>query len=213
MEIREIKKVICIGANCIAADITHFAGLRIPGPVDNFSSFNIWKSYLLFSGKIKKSLFYEDYEVRPSTEQEIIKHYYWDKVFSFNHGFYIVHNNFENPEYQKALKNRIKFFKYYSDLAKKDDSLWFIYSLDKEDEKIDEKFMNQIIKSLPDYCQKRLLCIGMRAKNLLFKKYFKYYCEFNEDDYKWHDKEQAEKILNKYEKEFAIRFLLSEKQK
>ena len=36
----------------------------------------------------------------------------------------------------------------------------------------------------------------MRGKNPLFEKFFNYYIEFeNEDNFKWHDKEQAKQIF------------------
>lgn len=206
MNRQEIKTLICIGSNCIASDLTSSLKIRFPSPVDNFSSFNIWKSHLLFSGKIKKSLFKEDYEVRPSTEFEKLNYYYFDRVFSFNHSFDIVHNDFENKKYQIRLQRRIKNFKKYCNLAKDADDLWFIYSLDNEDENIDNVFMKQIMDTLPDFCKERLICIGMRAKNQLFQKYFKYYLEFNESEYKWHDKNHAKKIIKRYEEQYGLKF-------
>lgn len=55
--------------------------------------------------------------------------------------------------------------------------------------------MQEIIKKLPECCINRLLCIGMRGKNTLFEKYFKYYLEFDETQYKWHNRNQAYEIL------------------
>lgn len=52
---KDIKKVICIGANCIAADITKSLGIREKGPMDNIANFPISKAYLLFNKEIKKN--------------------------------------------------------------------------------------------------------------------------------------------------------------
>lgn len=202
----EIEKVICIGANCIAADIMHSIKLRIVSPVDNLSSFNIWKSHLLFSGRLKKTLFSEDYDVRPSTLFEKETYYYFDKVFSFNHGFYIVHNDFENKVFRNSLKKRIKMFRKYYKISLKNDSCWYIYSLEKEDSEIDESFMQQIFETIPKVCRERLLCLGIRGKNPLFEKYFKYYVEINEKDHIWGNYKNALSIIHLFEKKYDMQF-------
>ena len=46
---RQIKKIISIGSNCIATDWAHFLGIREKSPVDNFAEFQIWKSSSLFT--------------------------------------------------------------------------------------------------------------------------------------------------------------------
>lgn len=203
----EIRKVISIGSNCIVADVAHFAGIRIPGPVDNFSSFNIWKAHLLFERKLSKSLFHEDYDVRPSTVYEKETYFYAENVYVFNHNYYIVHNDFKNNNFQKALKKRLKLFNDYYQLSQREPSLWYMYSLEFDDDKIDEEFMNIIINSLPECCVNRLLCIAMRGKNKLFEKYFKYYVEFEEKDYEWHSKKQSLKILQLFEKKYGLKFV------
>lgn len=202
----EIKKLISIGSNCIGTDILHFANLRIPSPVDNFSGFNIWKAYLLFNKEIKRSLFHEDYESRPATSIEKERFFYFQKVFTFNHNFMIVHNDFENKKFQKALKKRIQLFYNYYKLSLKEPTLWYVYSLDENDKYIDENFMKEIISTLPDCCKNRLICIGMRGKNSLFAKYFKYYLEFDELKYNWHSEEQARNIMKQYELSFNLKF-------
>ncbi len=126
-----IKKVICIGSNCIAADITNSLGIRVPSPVDNISGFNIWKSHFLFDKGIKSLFFKYPYEVRNSTEYEKEKWHYSEKVFKFKRGFYIVHNNFENFTFKRSLKKRIRdFYKYYLK-SRKNKSLWYIYRMNE----------------------------------------------------------------------------------
>ncbi len=211
MEQKQIRKIICIGSNCIAADMTAALGIRVPSPVDNISGFNIWKAHFLFDGGIKKLLFKYPYEVRDSTDDEKGKWHYWDKVFKFKRGFYIVHNDFEDKVFQKSIKKRIKEFRKYYRKSLKDDSLWYIYSLSLDDENLTPEFMEQLIPSLPECCQKRLICIGMRGKNPLFRDYFNYYVEFeNEDDYHWRDKNQAWKILSVLEKSCGVKFITEE---
>ena len=203
---KAINKLISIGSNCIGTDIIHFAGLRVPSPVDNFSGFNIWKSHLLFNKKIKKALFKEDYEIRPATKMEKEKYAYFPKVFTFNHNFAIVHNDFHNVKFQKALKNRIQLFYDYYQLSLNENSLWYIYSLEENDKYIDDNFMYEIMRSLPDCCKNRLICIGMRGKNSLFEKYFKYYLEFDEAKYTWHNIIQSQNIIKQYELAFNLKF-------
>ncbi|MCF0125879.1 MAG: hypothetical protein HUK25_04170 [Treponema sp.] len=202
----EIKKLISIGANCIGTDIIHFSGLRVPSPVDNFSGFNIWKSHLLFNNELKHSLFREDYESRPSTTVEQKKYWYYSRVFTFNHNYMIVHNDFEDLKFKKSVKKRLNLFKGYYQLSKKESSLWYVYSLDESDKDIDENFMKEIILNLPDCCKNRLICIGMRGKNFLFEKYFRYYLEFDESTYYWNSEIQAKKILKRYEEAFDLKF-------
>lgn len=203
---KEINKLISIGSNCIGTDIIHFAKLRVPSPVDNFSGFNIWKSHLLFNKRINRSLFREDYESRPSTKTEREKYFYFSKVFIFNHNFMIVHNDFENSRFQKALKKRIQLFYRYYRLSLNEPSLWYVYSLEENDKYIDEDFMKEIINTLPEPCRNRLICIGMRGKNQIFKKYFKYYLEFDESNYKWHNTSESQNIMKQYELAFGLKF-------
>lgn len=203
---KTIKKVICIGSNCYAADITNSLNLRVSSPIDNISEFNIWKSYLLFTGKIYKVLFHEDYEIRPSSDHEKNYYRFWDTVFTFNHNFKIVHSNFLDKKYQKAIKRRIKLFKKFYKVSIYDESLWYIYSLESNDSFIDEKFMNQIYESLPEVCRSRLICLGIRGKNPLFKKFFKYYLEFEENTFKWNDRKQAQLIFDKFTEKFNLQF-------
>lgn len=40
-------------------------------------------------------------------------------MFSFNHNFKIVHNNFQDKNFQKAIKRRIKLFQKYHSIMKK----------------------------------------------------------------------------------------------
>ncbi len=202
----EINKLISIGSNCIGTDIIHFAGLRVPSPVDNFSGFNIWKAYLLFNKSIKQSLFKEEHETRPSTIMEKEKYFYFSHVFTFNHNYMIVHNDFTDLKFQRNLKKRIQLFYNYYKLSLKEPSLWYAYSLDLNDQCIDENFMKEIIISLPECCKNRLICIGMRGKNPLFAKYFKYYLEFDETNYTWHNVKKSQSIVKEYEIAFGLKF-------
>lgn len=206
-----IKKVICIGSNCIAADIMHSVGLREPSPVDNISCFNIWKSHSLFDGEFKKLLFRFPYEERKSTEQEKKQFFYGNKVFKFCRGFYIVHNDFESKKFKKSIKKRIKnFIKYYKK-SLKDESLWYVYSLNIDDENLTEVFFEQLLPSLPKICRDRLICIGMRGHNSLFEKYFTYYLDCGrEEDYKWHDKSESLYFIRQLEKKYNLQFVFSE---
>ena len=47
----------------------------------------------------------------------------------------------------------------------------------------------------------------MRGKNTLFEKYFKYYLEFDETQYKWHNRNQAYEILRQFENKYDLKFL------
>ncbi len=58
---KEINKIICIGANCISLDFSKTLGIREKGPVDNFAGFNIWNSPLLFNNEFKKIMFKDNY--------------------------------------------------------------------------------------------------------------------------------------------------------
>ncbi len=201
----EINKLISIGSNCIGTDIIHFAGLRVPSPVDNFSGFSIKNSDLLFSGKLKNVLFKEKYKIRWSTEFEKEKYNYFDKVFSFREDFHIVHNDFESKNFQKSIKIRIRNFKKYYNLSRENKNLWYIYSLDSCDATLDEDFLKTIKNKLPECCRTKLICLGIREKNKLFKDFFPY-LEFNESEYIWHDVRIAKYILNEYERSFEIKF-------
>ena len=192
--------------------MTAALGIRVPGPVDNISGFNIWKSHFLFDGGIKKLLFNYPYEKRDSTDSEKNKWHYWDKVFKFRRGFYIVHNDFEDKQFRKSIKKRIKNFKKYYKQSLKDESMWYIYSLSLDDENLTSEYFEELLPSLPECCRNRLICIGMRGKNPLFKEYFKYYVEFdNEDNYHWGDKDQIKEIFSELEKSCGIIFEKNEK--
>lgn len=196
MDDKKITKLLCIGSNCIAADITTSLGVREPGPVDNFSCVNIWKSHLLFNNGIYKILFKDGYKERESTDFEKFKYHYIDKVFSFNQGIYIVHNNFEDEQFKNSLKRRIRAFHRYYFKSKFNKHLWYVYTLNPEDKNLAYIHFVKIKKSLPKCCSSRLICIGMRGKNPLFEKFFNYYIEFdNEENFKWHNKEQAKQIF------------------
>ena len=206
-----IKKVICIGSNCIAADIMHSVGIREPGPVDNISCFNIWKSHALFDGEFKKLLFKYPYEVRYSTRQEKDEYSYENKVFRFRRGFYIVHNDFESKKFQKSIKKRIKDFKKYYKKSIKNENLWFVYSLNLDDGNLTDEYFQQLLPSLPKECKERLICLGMRGHNNLFEKYFSYYLDCgSEKDYKWHDKENALFFIKKLEQKYNLKFIIPE---
>lgn len=207
----EIKKIICIGSNCIVADIMNSVGIREPSPVDNISNFNIWKSHTLFDDEFEKLLFCFPYEVRDSTERERELFFYGKKVYKFKRGFYIVHNDFESKIFQQSLKKRISNFKSYYKRSLKDDSLWYVYSLNGDDVNLTDEYMQQLLPSIPDCCKSRLICLGMRGKNDLFKKYFKYYIDCgSEENFKWHDKIQALSFIEELEEKFDLHFVLPE---
>lgn len=204
---KKIKKIMSIGANCIAADITKALGLREPGPVDNLNGFNIWKSHFLFDKGIYKIFFKIPYEKRGATEVEKKNYFYAQNVYRFYRGISIVHNDFESKKFQKSLKQRIKnFYKYYK-RSQTDESLWYIYSLNLDDENLTDEYMLQLLPSIPECCKSRLICIGMRGKNDIFEKYFKYYIECgNEEDFEWGNKAQALLFINRLEEKYGLQF-------
>ena len=64
----------------------------------------------------------------------------------------------------------------------------------------------QLRNQLPEVCVERLIVLGIRAHNELFKKYFKYYVELdNEDIYKWNSLEQALEIQAKLFHQYGLR--------
>ena len=73
---KEINKIICIGANCISLDFSKTLGIREKGPVDNFAGFNIWNSPLLFNNEFKKIMFKDNYTVRQATPFELQKYFF-----------------------------------------------------------------------------------------------------------------------------------------
>ncbi|MCR4735991.1 MAG: hypothetical protein K5829_13405 [Treponema sp.] len=77
-----------------------------------------------------------------------------------------------------------------------------------DDENLTREYMEQIFPSLPKCCRNRLICIGIRGKNPLFKEYFKYYIEFeSEDNYKWHDKLNSYAIAERLRTEFGLEII------
>lgn len=206
---KKIKKLISIGSNCISANIIKSVGMREPGPVDNLNGVNVWKSQYLFSSEIKIIFFNLPYKFRKSSDFEKEKYHFLDKIYLFQHGIEIVHNNFESKKFQKSLKKRISRFHNYYRKSKKDDSLWYIYSLNPEDENLTDGEFQKIVSLLPDCCKSRLICIGIRAKNPLFEKYFKYYIEYgNEKDFKWDNRNYSEKIMKELSKKYELDFEL-----
>lgn len=203
---KEINKIICIGANCISLDFSKTLGIREKGPVDNFAGFNIWNSPLLFNNEFKKIMFKDNYTVRQATPFELQKYFFNERIFVFEKGFSIVHNNFESLRFRYGLKKRIwNFHKYYK-ASQIDESLWYVYSLDYLDINLTENNLYKIKSSLPKNVVSHLICLGIRARNPLFKKYFNYYIEFeNEQAYLWGDKMQAIKIANLLEKKYQIK--------
>lgn len=203
---KKISKLLCIGSNCLAADFTKFLGVREKGPVDNFSKFNIWKSQDLFSTEFKKDIFKSQYKIQKATPEEKQTYFYKDEIFVFDKGFSIVHSDFRTRKFRKSIKHRIRSFKKYYKKSQKDDSLWYIYSLDYEDAFLDANSLFRIKKSLPQECSDRLIVLGIRAKNPLFKDYFNYYLELDsEKNYKWGDKSQGIEIATRLEKEYNLK--------
>jgi len=203
---KDIKKVICIGANCIAADITKSLGIREKGPMDNIANFPISKAYLLFNKEIKKEFFKYRYKKRDAVKVEKEKWHFEEKIFEFRSGFSIVHNNFESKKFRFSLRKRIKNFSRFYKKSKKDNSLWYIYSLNFEDKYLNDIELTKIYKTLPKCCTERLICIGIRERNPLFEKYFKYYLELpTENDFKWGDTIQAEYFASELLKKYQIK--------
>lgn len=203
---KEINKIICIGANCIAANFTKSLGIRKKGPMDNIANFPISKAYLLFNNEIKKAFFKYKYEKRKSTEKEKNIFHYEDSVFSFKHGFSVVHNDFSKLSFRISLRKRILAFQRYYKKSIKDTSLWYVYSLNSEDEYLTDIDLIKIYKTLPKCCTSRLICLGIRAHNSLFEKYFNFYIELdNEKEFKWHDETQARILANELQEKYGIK--------
>lgn len=201
-----VNKIISIGSNCISLDFPKYLGVRERGPVDNFAGFNIWNSPLLFNNEFKKAVFCDKYKSRPATAFELKKYYFEEKVFVFEKGFSIVHNNFESHRFRHGLKKRIHNFQKYYKASLKDSSLWYLYSLDYSDVNLSENNLYRIKAALPKNVASHLICLGIRAKNPLFQKYFKYYVEWdNEEIYRWGDKTQGIEIANLLEKKYQVR--------
>jgi hypothetical protein len=201
-----VNKIISIGSNCISLDFPKYLGVRERGPVDNFAGFNIWNSPLLFNNEFKKAVFCDKYKSRPATAFELKKYYFEDKVFVFEKGFSIVHNNFESHRFRHGLKKRIHNFHKYYKASLKDSSLWYLYSLDYSDVNLSENNLYRIKAALPKNVASHLICLGIRAKNPSFQKYFKYYVEWdNEEIYRWGDKTQGIEIANLLEKKYHVR--------
>ncbi len=201
-----IKKVMAIGANCYGADFTKVLGVREKGPVDNIADFNIWKSPTLFNNQFKNDVFKAKYIIKQSSDVQIEKYHFFKNIFSFPNGMNIVHNDFRQLKYRMSLKKRIrKFHRYYKKSLTRND-LWYIYSLDYSDSSLSENRVMQLRNQLPAVCADRLIVLGIRAHNELFKKYFKYYVELdNEEIYRWGDKTQGIEIANLLEKKYQVR--------
>ena len=205
---KEIKKIICIGANCIAADITKSLGIREKGPMDNIANFSISKAYLLFNKEITKYFFKYKYLKRDASKIEKEKWHFEEKVFEFRSGFSIVHNNFENKKFRFSLRKRLRNFSKFYNKSKKDNSLWYIYSLNFEDKYLNEIELTKIYKTLPECCSERLICIGIRERTSLFEKYFNYYIELaSEENFNWGDSAQAEYIASELFKKYQIKII------
>lgn len=203
---KNVNKIISIGANCLALDFSKYLGIRERGPVDNFAGFNIWNSTLLFNNKFKKAVFKGNYKTRPATDFELKKYYFLNKVFVFEKGFSIVHNNFDSLRFRHGLKKRIRNFQKYYKASLKDNTLWYVYSLDYLDSNLSEHNLFRIKNSLPQNVATHLICLGIRAKNPLFQNYFNYYVELeSEEKYRWGDKTQAIEIANHLEEKYQIK--------
>jgi len=209
----KIKQIMSIGANCIAADIIKTLNLRKQGPVDNMNGVNICNSHMLFENKISDVFFKFPYKKRVSTSFERANYHFEDVIYNFEYGIEIVHNNFESKKFKKSLKKRIFSFNRYYKKSRRHESLWYMYSLNFNDEQLTEKDLQKIAKRLPDCCKNRLICIGMRVKNPLFEKYFKYYLECGEEsEYKWNNRDCSERIFRKLEEKYGLQFDLKIKK-
>lgn len=200
-----VKKIISIGANCIAADFTKALGIREKGPVDNISDFNIWKSPTLFTRQFYKDVFHSNYAIRNSSKEQIEKFHFFNKFFCFSNGMCIVHNDFRKIKFRFSLKRRIVNFRRYYKKSIKQEGLWYVYSLDYLDKQLSENRIRQVRNQLPKVCSEHLIVLAIRAHNPFFKKYFKYYLEIdNEDIYKWNSMEQALEIKDSLFNEYGL---------
>lgn len=203
---KSINKVISIGANCISLDFSKFLGIRERGPVDNFAGFNLWNSATLFNNELKKTLFRSKFEIRNASEFELKQYFFNSKIFVFEKGFSIVHNDFTSLKFRHDLKKRINDFHRYYKQSLRDESLWYVCSLDFLDSGLSENNLYKIKESLPKRVSSHLICLGIRAKNPLFENYFNYYVDFiNEDKYRWGDKTQGMEIANFLEQKYQIK--------
>lgn len=203
---KQVNKVISIGANCLSLDFSKFLGIREKSPVDNFSGFNIWKAPALFTKEFKKDLFRSSYKTRKATDFELKRYYFNKIVFDFEKGFSIVHNDFESRRFRHSLKKRIRIFHKYYKKSLTDDSLWYVYSLDKMDAGLNENSLFRIKNELPKNVVSHLIILAIRTKNPLFKKYFNYYVELDgEEKYRWGDKSQGIEIADILEKQYQIK--------
>ena len=80
---KQIAKIMTIGANCIAASFTNPTGLRVEGPVDNMGSFCIQLAPAVFDGKLKQLFFKTEYKEVASTEKDKQIYHYLDKIYIF----------------------------------------------------------------------------------------------------------------------------------
>ncbi len=207
-----IKRIINLGSNCIGTDWINSIKLREKSPVDNFAEFRLSSSVNLFNGKINNYILNNQYIKRKSTLEEKQKYFFRNEIFIFPEGFSIVHNDFESRKFRKEFKKRIRIFNRFCKKAKNNNSFWFIYSLSKEDENLSLEDINRLKNGLPKYVSDKLICLGIRGNNPGFKNVFKYYYAINkEEDFSWHDKDQAFSIVQYFETTYKLKFFRNKK--
>jgi hypothetical protein len=105
-------RVLCIGCGCEGHLIAKAAGIRIPGPVDNFAVRDKFSSIeSLFNGKLFDAIKNREYELRFCEPCE--SHYFKDgKYYSLlNDSYKILHNNPLTEKYNIEINKRINNFK------------------------------------------------------------------------------------------------------
>lgn len=205
METLKIRKIISIGSNCIAADFTKVLGIREKGPVDNIANFYLWNANTLFDGTLSKIVFNSKYLKQESSEEEKKRNNFFNYKYEFTNGMSIVHNDFETFKFKISMLYRLINIKKFYKKSLEYDDYWYIYSLDIYDSYLTENRINEIKNNLPDVCSKRLIVLGIRAHNPLFKKYFNYYVEL-ESEYKWNDWSQAIEIRDELYNHYGLVF-------
>lgn len=106
-------RVLCIGCGCEGHLIAEAAGIRIPGPVDNFAVRDKFSSIeSLFNGKLFDAIKNREYEECVPEEEEGECLYLKDKYYSLLNGSYkIFHNDPLTEEYNIEINKRINNFK------------------------------------------------------------------------------------------------------
>lgn len=103
-------RILCIGCGCEGHLIAQAAGIRIPGPVDNFAVRDKFSSVeSLFNGKLFDAIKNREYELCELRDPE---EYPYHKYYSLLNGSYkIFHNDPLTEEFNIEINKRINNFK------------------------------------------------------------------------------------------------------